>query len=252
MKLTVIGCAGSFPGPDSPCSSYLLEAEDFRLLIDFGSGSLGSLQRYADPYRIDAILLTHLHADHIMDACPYVVMRRYAPGAPFPRVPLYGPDGTEARLSAAYGGAGEDACPRLSDVYDIRTLRPGRLSIGPFALTLDRVSHPVETFAVRAEHDGRSLVYSSDTGESTALERLVHGCDTFLCEASYLEGRPNPTDVHLTGRQAGEYAAKAGTGRLLLTHLVQRWGDRDQTRTEAQSVYSGPIEVVEPGDTYTI
>ncbi len=45
MKLTVLGCAGSFPAPDSACSSYQLEADGFRLLIDFGTGSLSALQR---------------------------------------------------------------------------------------------------------------------------------------------------------------------------------------------------------------
>jgi ribonuclease BN (tRNA processing enzyme) len=48
MRLTVLGCAGSFPGPESACSAYLVEADGFRLLIDFGSGSLSALQRYAD------------------------------------------------------------------------------------------------------------------------------------------------------------------------------------------------------------
>src|SRR5262249_56407453 len=76
MKLTVLGCAGSFPGPDSPCSSYLVEAEGYRLLLDFGTGSLSSLQRHATLTSVDAILLTHLHADHVLDACGYVVVRR--------------------------------------------------------------------------------------------------------------------------------------------------------------------------------
>src|SRR5690606_9229976 len=96
MRLTVLGCAGSFPGPDSPCSSYLVEADDFRLLLDFGTGSLSGLQRYASLTSVDAILLTHLHADHILDACSYVVVRRYAPEGPYPPLPLYGPAGTAA------------------------------------------------------------------------------------------------------------------------------------------------------------
>lgn len=252
MKLTVIGCAGSFPGPDSPCSSYLIEADGFTFLLDFGSGSLGALQRHIDPYDIDAILLTHLHADHIMDACPYVVMRRYAPGAPFPRVPLYGPAGTETRLAAAYGGAGETGCPSLSDVYRFHTLTPGSFTIGPLNITVDLVAHPVETYGVRIEHGGRSLVYSSDTGACESLRRLADHCDVFLCEASYLEGNSNPPGVHLTGREAGECATKAGAGRLLLTHLVHRWGSPAQTLAEATSAYTGPIEIVSSGAVYDI
>ena len=79
MRLTVLGCAGSFPGPESACSAYLVEAQGFRLLIDFGSGSLSALQRYADMNAVDAIMLTHLHCDHMLDACSYVVVRRYDP-----------------------------------------------------------------------------------------------------------------------------------------------------------------------------
>src|SRR5690606_40074025 len=114
VKLTVVGCAGSFPGPEAPCSAYLVDAEGFRLLIDFGTGSLGALQRYADMHSIDAVVLSHLHADHILDACSYVVARRYAPNAPLPRVPLYGPEGTPARLAAAYDGGVHG----LDDVYE--------------------------------------------------------------------------------------------------------------------------------------
>ena len=86
MRLTVLGCAGSFPGPEAPCSSYLIEADGFRLLMDFGTGSMSTLQRFAGLYHFDALLLTHLHLDHMLDACQYVVARRYAPDGPRPAV----------------------------------------------------------------------------------------------------------------------------------------------------------------------
>ena len=98
MKLTVLGCAGSFPGPDSACSAYLIEADGFRLMLDFGTGSLSALQRYAGLRRVDAVLLSHLHCDHMLDACSYVVVRRYAPDGPYPRLPLYGPAGARERM----------------------------------------------------------------------------------------------------------------------------------------------------------
>ena len=101
MRLTVLGCAGSFPGPEAACSAYLVEAENFRLLLDFGTGSLGPLQlRGADVHRRDPAV-THLHGDHIFDACSYVVVRRYAPGGPYPPIPVYAPAGAD-RLMAAY------------------------------------------------------------------------------------------------------------------------------------------------------
>lgn len=249
MKLTVLGCAGSFPGPESPCSAYLVEAEGFRLMLDFGTGSLSALQRYASLTSIDAILLTHLHADHVLDACSYVVVRRYAPDGPYPRLPVYAPAGAKERLSGAYGSVGEGP---LDDVYEFTDLAPGTFDLGPFSVTVDRVHHPVETFAVRLEHDGSTLTYSADTGPCDALVRLAEGCDLFLCEASYLDGADNPPGLHLTGREAGEAASKAGVARLVLTHLVAAWGSEAQVVEAATSVFHGPVEVARAGARYEL
>lgn len=248
MRLTVLGCAGSFPGPESACSAYLVEAEGFRLLVDFGSGSLSALQRYAGLHTIHAILLTHLHCDHISDAVDYIVVRRYAPDGPHPALPVYAPAGAPDRLAAAYSA---DPSP-VDDVYTFYALQPGSFPIGPFAVTVDRVNHPVETYGVRLEHGGRTLCYSSDTAPCEALLRLAHGADVFLCEASYLDGVDNPPDLHLTGREAGEAATKAGVGKLLLTHLVPAWGSEAMTVEAATAAFDGPMEVVRPGAGYDI
>lgn len=248
MRLTVLGCAGSFPGPESACSAYLVEADGFRLLIDFGSGSLSALQRYAGLDAVDAILLTHLHGDHMLDACGYVVVRRYAPGGPRPALPVYAPAGAPDRIAAAYSA---DEGP-IDDVYTFYGLRPGTFPIGPLTVTVDRVNHPVETYGVRLEHGGGVLSYSSDTAPCESVLRLAQGADLFLCEASYLDGVDNPPDLHLTGREAGEVASKAGVGRLLLTHLVSAWGSESVTYEAAASAFAGPVEIVRPGARYDI
>ncbi|WP_027343985.1 MBL fold metallo-hydrolase [Hamadaea tsunoensis] len=248
MRLTVLGCAGSFPGPESACSAYLVEADGFRLLLDFGSGSLSALQRYAGLKAVDAIVLSHLHCDHMMDACTYVVVRRYAPDGPYPPLPVYAPSGAPERLSAAYSA---EEGP-LDDVYTFYGLQPGSFPIGPFTVTVDRVNHPVETYGVRLEHDGRVLAYSGDTAVCDALLRLAQGADLFLCEASYLDGVDNPPDLHLTGREAGEVATKAGVGRLLLTHLVTAWGSEVETLENAMSTFQGPVEIARPGARYEV
>jgi ribonuclease BN (tRNA processing enzyme) len=252
MKLSVLGCAGSFPGPDSPCSSYLLEAEGFRLLLDFGTGALSALQRHpAGMHGVDAILLSHLHIDHILDACAYVVVRRYDPAGKHRPMPLYAPAGASERLALIYGpeaGTGNS----VEDVYDIKTLQPGRFAVGPFAVVADRVNHPVETFGVRIEHGDHSIAYSADTGLCERLVGLARDVDLFLCEASYLEHKPHPPDLHLTGREAGEYAARANAGRLVLTHLVQAWGDPAATLAEARAAFAGPAELAAPGAEYEV
>src|SRR5438105_5933281 len=129
MRLTVLGCAGSFPSVDSACSAYLVEADGFGLMLDFGSGSLSALQRYADLRRVDAILLSHLHPDHMMDACTYVVVRRYAPDGPYPRLPCYGPTGGRGGLPAQYGGPNGGP---LAAATAFHTFRPAPFPIGLF------------------------------------------------------------------------------------------------------------------------
>jgi ribonuclease BN (tRNA processing enzyme) len=250
MRLTVLGCAGSFPGPEAPCSAYLVEADGFRLLMDFGPGSMSTLQRYGGLYSVDAILLSHLHCDHMLDACSYIVARRYAPAGPFPPLPVYAPVAAPERIAAAYGGENEPMS--IGDVYTFYALQPGSFPIGPFQITVDRVNHPIETYGVRIEHDGKVLTYSADTGTSEALIRLAQGADAFLCEASYLDGVDNPPDLHLTGREAAEHATKAGVGRLLLTHLVPAWCSEALTLEAASSAFAGPIDVVRPGARYDI
>jgi ribonuclease BN (tRNA processing enzyme) len=248
MRLTVLGCAGSFPGPESACSAYLVEAQGFRLLIDFGAGSLSALQRYADMNTIDAIMLTHLHCDHMLDACNYVVVRRYDPSGPRSPVPVYAPLGAAERIAAAYSPEAEP----VDDVYTFFRLEPGTFPIGPFMVTVDRVNHPIETYGVRVEQGGRVLAYSSDTAPCESLLRLAQGADLFLCEASYLDGMENPPDLHLTGGEAGEAATKADVARLLLTHLVPAWGSEASTVEAACAAYAGPVEVVRPGSRYDL
>ena len=131
----------------------------------------------------------------------------------------------------------------LREVYDFHEYPgPGRMTVGPFDIDMALTNHPVETYAMRIMHGGKSITYSADTGICDDLPKLARETDLFLCEASYLEGEDNPPDIHLTGKEAGEYAARADVGQLVLTHLVA-WGDRERTLSEATAAYDGEISV---------
>ena len=242
MRVTVVGCAGSFPGPDSPASCYLLEAEGFRLVIDLGNGALGGLQRFAGLFSIDAICLSHLHADHCVDLGAYWVVRQYTSDGPRPPIPVHGPRGTAERV-AGFGG---ENTASVQARFTFRDLQPATTEIGPFRVTADHVNHPVETFGFRVEHAGWRLAYSGDTGESDALVRLAEGADLLLCEASFLDGPDIRPNLHLTARQAAEHAARAGVGQLVLTHLVP-WNDQDRTLAEASQAYRGGLSLAASG-----
>lgn len=145
VRITVLGCSGSVVGPDSPASGYLLRAPDTPpLVIDFGGGVLGALQRYADPGSVH-VLLSHLHADHCLDLPGLFVWRRYHPTRPLGKALLYGPGDTWSRLGAAsspYGGEIDDC----SDIFDVRHWVDGEpVTIGELTVTPRVVAHPTES-----------------------------------------------------------------------------------------------------------
>jgi ribonuclease BN (tRNA processing enzyme) len=251
MRLTVVGCSGSYPGPDSPASCYLIEQEHegrtWRLLLDLGNGALGALHRYADPLLVDAVLLSHLHADHCLDLCGYYVMRKYHPRGPQPPIPVWGPTGTADRMARAYDLPVD---PGMTAEFDFREW-DGPVRIGPFEVTPVPVAHPVSAYGLRISGGGGTLAYSGDTGPTAALDELARDVDLFLAEASFRTGDPNPPDLHLTGADGGAAATRAGAKRLVLTH-VPPWFDPDDALAEARTTYDGPLELARPGATYEL
>jgi len=255
MKLTVIGCSGSYAGPDSSASSYLIEAphhEDsrrtYRLLVDLGSGALGALHRHVDPLLIDAVLISHLHADHFFDISGYYVMRKYHPSGPAPRIPVWGPRGMKARVARAYGLPLD---PGMNDEFAFKRLRKGTFDIGPFTITAKRVLHPIEAFAFRIEHEGKVLVYSGDTAVCDALVELAEGADILLAEAAFRDDEDNPPGVHMTGSEAASVARDACCKALVLTH-VPPWHDKLDALHEAEGVFLGPISLAAEGAGYSL
>lgn len=250
MRLTIVGCAGSYPGPDSAASSYLVEAEHegrtWRLLLDMGNGSLGQLQRYMDPRDIDAVALSHLHPDHCIDLVSLVVLAKYHPDGAYESIKVIAPRGAEEYLAHAGGPGGEPPLDALN--FTIWEDEPVQ-RVGPFTLRVARVKHPVPAYAMRIEAGGSVLVYSGDTGPTTELDDLAAGADVFLCEASFVESATNPPDLHLTGAEAGRCAETAEVGQLLITH-IPAWTDAHEVEADLKAVYDRPYAVVRPGDTF--
>lgn len=253
MRLTVIGCSGSYPGPESPASSYLVEAEDggrtWRVLLDLGSGALGRLHEFVDPLTIDAVFISHLHPDHYFDLSGFYVLRKYHPSGPQPRIPVYGPTGTAARVAEAYGLAKN---PGMTEEFEFHEYDEQRtVTLGPLKFEMVPVAHPVESWAVRVTEGDRSFVYSGDTGPCEALVDLAKGTDLLLAEAAFREGENNPENLHMTGKEAAETALRAGVGRLVLTHIPP-WYDREGALEEARPVFDGPTELARCGVTYEL
>ena len=242
MQVTIVGWAGSFPGPHSPASCYLIDTGDFRMVLDLGNGAVGALQQYTGLPDIDAICLSHLHADHCIDMIGYSVFQNYHPAGTQPRIPVYGPAGTQERLDRALGSEHLG----MRDAFDFTTLVPGTIEIGPLRVTTGHMSHPVETLGFRIEHAGQALAYSADTGPADELVRLAADADVLLCEASFVDGPDLPADLHLTARQAAEHAARASVGELVLTHLVA-WNDPAVSLAQASAAFGGPLRLASSG-----
>lgn len=252
MRLTVLGCSGSLPGPESPSAGYLVRAGDHAIALDLGNGTLGVLQRHLDPFALSAVVLSHLHPDHCADTTGLLVYLRYHPHRPAGWTPLavHGPSETASRLAAASAAsAAELAALDLSDVFDFRRLDGSTVQLGPFALTSTRVAHPCEAYALRVEHGGTSLVYTGDSGPCENLTKLASGADVLLSEATWTDHPSRPRDLHLSGLQAGRLAASAGVGRLLLTHVAP-WTEPSAVLAEARRTFDGPVELVGPGCSY--
>jgi ribonuclease BN (tRNA processing enzyme) len=254
MRLTVVGCSGSFAGPESAASCYLVEAADphdvdrtWRILLDLGSGSLGALQRYADPAAVDAVFFSHLHPDHCLDLCGYYVLRKYHPGGALPSIPVWGPVGVAARMARAYDLPDDHG---MAAEFEFREYA-GPVVVGPFQVEPVRVAHPVPAHGLRVTAGGRTLAYTGDTGPCAALDRLAAGADLLLAEASFRHGEDNPVDLHLTGRDAGEVAARTGVPRLVVTH-VPPWYDAADMLAEAAEVYAGDPAAAEAGASYDV
>jgi ribonuclease BN (tRNA processing enzyme) len=252
MNVTVIGCSGSFAGPESAASCYLLEGEhegrSWRVLLDLGSGALGALQRFVDPLTIDAVLVSHLHPDHYFDLSGLYVMWKYHPKGPRAPIPVWGPKGIARQSARAYGLRKE---PGMSQEFTFHEYDDQPIRLGPFVISASRVVHPITAYGLRVESGGRVLAYSGDTGPCQELVDLATGADLLLAESAFVESGDNPVDLHLTGKQAGAAAAEAGVGRLVLTHIPP-WHDPEVCLAEARETYDGPLEVAVTGSTYTL
>lgn len=254
MKLTILGCSGSVPGPDSAASGYLITEGDTRVVLDLGNGTLGALQRFADPLSIDAVLLSHLHPDHCADVAALTVLRRYHPAARerAERLPLVAPAEAPSRLAALYAASSAELAEAdLSDVFEFRPPPETPVRIGPIEVRAVPVQHVAPAWGFRVEAGGRVLAYTGDTGPCDGLHELAQNADVLLAEASWPDSADAPDGVHLSGRQAAEVAKGGNVDRLLLTHL-QPWTDHGAVLDEATASFGGEVALVEAGREYRV
>jgi ribonuclease BN (tRNA processing enzyme) len=241
--VTVVGCGPAWTNPGEPCSSYLVEAGDARILLDCGPGAFAAL-RLLDTRPLDAVVLSHLHFDHCGDLIPFGYNRRYSDLREWDPPRLIAPPGGLERLAtlAAAGGAERD---HLDGPFVLEEYQPGtELEIGEARLRVAALRHPGVSHAIRVEAGGKVLCFSGDTGLTPALAEHAQGADILLCEATYGDVAESDA-VHLSAFDAGAAAASAGVGRLLLVHLDA--ARRARAVVAAGTTFAGPVEAAVPG-----
>jgi len=243
LSITVIGCSGTYSSSASACSSYLLRHNDTAVLLDAGAGASMELQRHIALEDLDAIVVSHEHPDHWTELP--VLYHAYRWGIGRPHMPVYGTAGTRDLLDAALPEA-------TMYTFDWITIdQRSELTFGDITLRFSLTDHPVETLAMLAEADERSIGYSADTGPAWSPEAFGRPIDTFIYEASLAVDMEDRGIPHVSGREAGLRAAAADVGRLVLTH-VPPGEDADARLADAEQVFDGPIEIAVPGMTISV
>lgn len=263
MKLTIVGCAGSMSGPEAAASCYLVQAEGtdpdggkertWSVLIDMGPGGFGAAWRYLDPSNLDAVVLSHCHADHMADVISLHVHHRWHPEGRITGLPIYGPADTRRRFLEIDGYADPDA---YADVFDFRTVTSGmQFSVGPLHFEAFPGNHTVESYGFRITGPGAQggqvlLAYTGDTDDAETIDTMAHGVDLLLCECGFTAA-DKPRGIHLDGRRAGALASRAEVGELVLTH-IQPWTDPAQVEAEVSTTWAGPLKLAAAGQEYLL
>jgi ribonuclease BN (tRNA processing enzyme) len=264
MKLTVLGKSPSWQDAGGACSGYLLEEDGTAVLIDCGNGVFGKLRQRIDYVDVDAVLISHLHADHFLDLIPYSYALTYAPrqqpvpvdrwpGTDSPACPeLHVPPGARETFRRVVGAWGNEDL--IENAFTLLEYDPAaELEIGPLRVRFQSVPHFTETFAIgiSSQNGSGRIVYGADSRPTDALTEFAGEADLILVEATL--PRPERTGIrgHLTPGEAGAQARAAGAKRLVLVHISDEL-DAEWARREAEESFGGPVEVAVEGVSYEV
>ena len=248
MELIVLGSGGTWPRPAGATAGYLLRHDGYNLWMDAGTGTLARLQEHIGIADIHGVLITHGHPDHFVDVYPAFYARHYG-GLGEPGIPLVAPEDFWGHMAGLVSEDGRDVA---ATSFDVKGIAPGaEFEMGPFRVTSFEMTHiGVQSLGYRIQADGATLAYTGDTGPSEEVVKLADASDLFLCEATWRHD-DDLLWFHMSARQAGEHAARAGAGRLVITHIWPTL-DPEDSRAEAAGAFDGAIEVARGGRRWTV
>ncbi|MGH2673994.1 MAG: MBL fold metallo-hydrolase [Actinomycetota bacterium] len=242
MEVIVLGSSGSWPSAGRATSGYLVAHEGFNFWIDLGTGTLARLQEHMAHPDVHAALVTHAHPDHYVDLHVLFYARFFHP-EPLPPLPLFMPPGAFDLISCTLP---ERTVEAMRETFDVREVEPGSsLEAGPLKVETRPMHHNLTTLGLRLQANREVLAYTGDTGPTDEIAVIARDADLLLSEATYLEKDPR-APLHLSARQAGEFAARSGVGRLALTHI---WPtvDPEAALSAAREVFEGEVTTAAEG-----
>ena len=252
MQITVLGKSPSFQDAGGACSGYLVEDAGIRVLLDCGNGVFAKLRERRDHLSVDAVVVSHLHADHFLDLVPFSYALTYGPrpsGAPV-RPRLHAPAGAAAtfrRVAGAWGS--EDLIENAFEIVEYGGTE--ELGLGPLTVDFCAVPHFVPTWAVRFRAAGATFVFGADCAPNPELAAFAAGADVLFLEATITRPEADGPRGHMTPVEAGELGRSAGARRLVLVHISDTL-DLDAARHGAQAAFGAGVEVAREGATYSL
>jgi len=213
VQLIVFGNNATCPEANGACSSYMLDIDSKKILLDIGNGSVAKIKQKVDPAALDVIVITHLHFDHFGDlfCLKYQLETRKAYGEDIHKITLLIPELPEwayAELST-------------NDIFDIKYISGDtvfHIDAADIDISFFRVEHLIESYAVRVTYDNKIFVYSGDSGLCPNIKDAARNADLFLCESTFTADKSFERNHHLSGASAAQISVEAGVKTLVLTH----------------------------------
>ncbi|MGY5864332.1 MAG: MBL fold metallo-hydrolase [Candidatus Thorarchaeota archaeon] len=217
MKATLLGTGTSYPDPERVQAGILIETEKSRVLFDVGSGTLHRLtQLEFKMTTLDSVFLSHFHIDHVSDFLT-LCQSLWLSGYDKP-LKLYAPP----MVREWSRGVHDIAFKYLREKLEIETSilhEDQAVHQGDLIVTNSQTLHgTMDTRAFKIEHEGKSLVISSDTAPCKEVIELAKGSNILVHECNWLDG-PHPEGVHTSPSELARVVEEANPSKVVLTHM---------------------------------
>ena len=265
MRVTVLGKSPSWQDAGGACSGYLVQDGETSLLLDCGNGVFSKLRRFIDYVDVDAVLISHMHADHFLDLVPYSYALTYAPrqqpvpvhvwhGTEFPARPrLFVPQDGSALMRRVVGAWGNEDL--IENAFKITEYGPeDTLEVGTLRIRLHPVPHYLPTHAVEVTSTVAGtgkLTYGADCSPNDELVEFARDTDLLIIEGTLPRPERQGPRGHLTPAEAGDHARRAGAKRVVVTHVTDEFDER-WVRRQAESTFGDAVEVAREGAVYAV